>query len=110
MPPKNPTGPFWFIREGNKQMQCSKQAFDQAIRKGKSIRYNGYANRRVEKIAEKLEATRMELLAQPTLPTKFRAVLTNPENVIQIQIIEANDPDFWLRESKDPKYQTETKG
>ncbi len=47
--PKNPTGPFWFIREGDKTIQCSKAAFDKAISEGKSIRYNGYPDKRTEK-------------------------------------------------------------
>jgi hypothetical protein len=103
--PKNPTGPFWFIRDGEKLIQCSKEAFDQAIKDGKSIRYNGYPNRKAEKIAEKLEETRMALLAQPDLPCKLRAALTNPVSVVQIQVIDVDDPDFWLKESKLPKYQ-----
>ncbi|MCW3999400.1 MAG: hypothetical protein NWE93_04090 [Candidatus Bathyarchaeota archaeon] len=103
--PKNPTGPFWFIKEGSRFIQTSKEAFDQAIREGKSIKYNGYPNRRTEKIAEHLEEARVAFLAQPDLPTKFRSLLTNPQSVIQIQIIEANDPEFWTRESKEPKYQ-----
>ena len=103
--PKNPTGPFWFIRDGNKIVQCTKEAFDKAITEGKSIKYNGYPNKQTEKIAEALEASRMLLLSKPELPTKFRAVLTNPANVAQIQIIEVDDPEFWTRESKNQKYQ-----
>ncbi len=105
--PKNPTGPFWFIRDENKLIQCTKEAFDKAITEGKSIKYNGYPNKRMEKIAEALEASRMLLLSKPELPTKFRAVLTNPANVVQIQVIDVEDPEFWLRESKNPKYQTQ---
>jgi hypothetical protein len=104
--PKNPTGPFWFIRDGNKFIQCTKEAFDQAIKEGKSVRYNGYSNKRVEKIAEALEASRMMLLSKPDLPPRLRAVLTNPANVVQIQIIDVDDPEFWIKESKNPKYQT----
>ncbi|MCL5876231.1 MAG: hypothetical protein M1540_00245 [Candidatus Bathyarchaeota archaeon] len=103
--PKNPTGPFWFIRDGNKLIQCTKETFDKAITEGKSVKYNGYPNKRAEKIAEALEASRMLLLSKPELPTKFRAVLTNPANVVQIQVIDVEDPEFWLRESKNPKYQ-----
>ncbi|MCW3984726.1 MAG: hypothetical protein NWE96_12175 [Candidatus Bathyarchaeota archaeon] len=104
--PKNPTGPFWFIRDGRKFIQCTKEAFDQAIKEGKSVRYNGYPNRRVEKIAEALEASRMLLLSKPDLSPRLRAVLTNPANVVQIQVIDVDDPEFWIKESKNPKYQT----
>ncbi len=103
--PKNSTGPFWFIRDGDKFIQCSKEGFDKAINEGKSVRYNGYPNKKTEKIAETLEASRMLLLSQPTLPTRLRQVLTNSANVVQIQVIEVNDPEFWIRESKNPKYQ-----
>jgi hypothetical protein len=103
--PKNPTGPFWYIRDGDKIIQCSKAAFDKAITEGKSVRYNGYPNKHTEKIAEALEASRMLLLSKPDLPTKFRAVLTNPANVIQLEVIDVDDPEFWIRESKNPKYQ-----
>ncbi len=106
--PKNPTGPFWFIRDGDKFKQCTKEAFDKAITEGKSIRYNGYPSKREEKTAEALEASRMLLLAQPDLPTRFRAVLTNPANVVQVEVIEVNDPEFWIQESKNPKYQNTT--
>jgi len=103
--PKNPTGPFWFIKEGDKFLQCSKAAFDKAITEGKSVRYNGYPNRRTEKIAQALEASRMLLLSNPDLPPRFRAVLLNPANVVQVEIIDVDDPDFWIKESKNPKYQ-----
>lgn len=106
--PKNPTGPFWFIRDGDKLIQCSKAAFDKAIIEGKSVKYNGYPNMRMEKIAEALEASRMLLLSKPDLPTKFRAVLTNPSNVVSVEVIDVDDPDFWSRESKNPKYQNTT--
>jgi hypothetical protein len=108
MPPKNPTGPFWFIREGDISKQCTKAQFDQAIKEGKSIRYNGYPDKQIEKIAESLEASRMLLLSQPDLPTRFRDVLTNPANVIQIEVIDADDPEFWMKESKNPKYLAQT--
>ncbi len=101
----SPTGPFWFIRDGDKLIQCSKAAFDKAITEGKSVRYKGYANKRTEKIADKLEESRMALLADPNLPPRLRAILTNPANVVQVEVIEVDDPEFWLRESKDPKYQ-----
>ncbi len=109
MPKSSPITVFWFIREGNKSKQCSKAEFDQAIREGKSIRYNGYANKKVERIAEQLEASRMVFLNDPATPTKFRAVLTNPANVIQIEIIDVDDALFWEKESKLPKYQTQIK-
>lgn len=92
--PKNPTGSFWFIREGNKLIQRNKTEFDKAITEGKSVKYNGYPDKRTEKIAEALEASCMRFLSQPDLPPKFRAVLTNPANVIQVQIIDVDDPDF----------------
>jgi hypothetical protein len=103
--PKNPTGPFWFIREGDKLIQGNKEAFDKAINEGKSVKYNGYPNKRTEKIAEALEASRMLLLSKPELPTKYRAVLTNPANVVQVEVIEVDDPEFWIKESRNPKYQ-----
>ena len=106
MPTKNPTGPFWFIRDGDKQIQCTKEAFDKAIIEGKSVRYNGYPNKRTEKTAEALEASRMLLLSKPDLPTRLRAVLTNPANVVQVEVIDSYDPEFWIKESKNPKYQT----
>ncbi|MCL2134388.1 MAG: hypothetical protein FWH37_02375 [Candidatus Bathyarchaeota archaeon] len=98
--------PYWFIREGDKLIQCSKTDFDQAIRDGKSIKYRTYANKRVERIAELLEISRMALLNNPQIPTKFRQILTDPMKVIQVQIIDADDPDFWNKESKRQKYQT----
>jgi hypothetical protein len=102
--PKNPTGPFWFIREGDKLIQCSKPEFDKAITEGKSIHYNGYPNRQTEKIAEALEASRILLLSNPKLPTRLRKIMTDPANVVQIEIIDADDPQFWIKESKNPKY------
>ncbi len=101
----SPTGPFWFIRDGAKLIQCNKTEFDKAITEGKSVKYKGYANKKAENFAEKLEESRMALLANPALPTKFRAVLTNPANVVQVEVIDVDDPDFWLRESKNPKYE-----
>jgi len=103
--PKNPTGPFWFIRNGDKLIQCNKDAFDKAIREGKSIKCQGYPNKKTEKIAEALETSRMALLSKPELPTKLRLIMTNPENVVNVEIILVDDPDFWLRESKNLKYQ-----
>ena len=103
--PKNPTGPFWFIREGNKFIQCTKTAFDKAIIDGKSVKYNGYPDKGTEKIAEALEASRMILLSNTDLPTRFRAVLTNPANVVQVEIIDVDDPEFWIKESKNLRYQ-----
>jgi hypothetical protein len=103
--PKNSSGPFWFIREDKKLIQSTKEAFDKAIIEGKSIKYNGYPNKRIEKIAEALEASRMLLLSKPDLSPKFRAVLTNPSNIVQVEIIDVDDPAFWIKESRNPKYQ-----
>ncbi len=100
-----PISAFWFIRDGNKLIQCSKAEFDLAIANGKSVKYKGYPDMKTERIAEQLEKTRMALLEQPELPTKFRAVLTNPKHVINVEIIEANDPLFWEKEARLPKYQ-----
>ena len=94
----------WFIKEGSKLFQCSKEAFDKAIIEGKSVKYRGYANRKCERIADELEETRMAFLSKPDLPPKFRAAITNPKNVVEVQIILADDPQFWQRESKRPKY------
>jgi len=96
--------PFWFIKDGEKQIQCTKEAFDQAIKEGKSVFYRSYANKKAEKIALQLEASRMALLAKPGLPSKLRAVLTNPSNVIEVQVILVDDPLFWAKESKLEKY------
>ncbi len=101
----SPTGPFWFIRDGAKLIQCSKADFDRAITEGKSVKYKGCVDKKTEKIADKLEESRMALLAQPDLPTRFRAVLTNPANVVQVEVIDVDDPDFWVKESKNLKYQ-----
>jgi hypothetical protein len=105
--PKNV--PYWFIREGDKLIQCSKADFDKAIREGKSVKYRTYANKKTEQIAEMLEESRMAFLNNPTTPTKFREVLTNPANIVQIQIIDVDDPDFWNKESRLPRYQTAIK-
>ena len=101
----SPTGPFWFIKDSTKLIQCTKDIFDKAIVEGKSVKYKGYANKRIEKIADQLEASRMAFLAKPDLSVKFRAVLTKPSNVVQVQIIDVYDPEFWIKESKNPKYQ-----
>jgi hypothetical protein len=98
------TSPFWFIRDGEKVIQCSKDSFDKAIIEGKSVKYRGYANKRCERIADQLEDSRMAFLAKPDLSPKFREVITNPRNVVEVQVILVNDPDFWQRESKRPKY------
>ncbi len=95
----------WFIRDGEKLIQCTKEGFDKAIVEGKSVKYRGYPNKKAEHIAEQLEASRMAFLADLTLPLKFRAVITNPGNVCEVQIIQVDDPLFWIRESKRPKYQ-----
>jgi hypothetical protein len=101
-----PISAFWFIREDNKLIQCTKEAFDKAIAEGKSVKYGAYANKKAEHIAEQLEASRMELLAKPDLPTKFRKVLTDPRNVVEVEIISVDDPLFWVKESKLPRYET----
>jgi len=94
----------WFIKNGEKLIQCSKDDFDKAIAQGKSVKYRGYANKRRERIADKLEASRMNFLAKSDLQPKFRATLTNPTKVIEVQIIEVRDPDYWMRESKLQNY------
>ncbi len=96
--------PFWFIKDGEKQIQCTKEAFDRAIKEGKSVLYRSYANKKTEKIAHQLEASRMTLLAKPDLPSKLRAVLTNPTNVVEVQVILVDDPLFWEKESRLDKY------
>ena len=95
---------FWFIRDGDKLLQCSKEDFDRAITEGKSVKYGCYGGKKSERIGDQLEASRMEFLKKPDLHPKFRAALTNPRNVIDIQIITLADPDFWLKEHKNPKY------
>ena len=99
------TSPYWFIRDGAKLIQCTKEAFDKAIVEGKSVKYHGYANKKCERIAEELEESRMTFLANPELSPKFRAAITNPSNVCEVQVIWVDDPQFWIRESKRPKYQ-----
>lgn len=99
------TSAFWFIREGEKLIQCGKDDFDKAIIEGKSVKFRGYANKKSERIADQLEESRMTLLSKPNLPPKFRAVITSPRNVVEVQIISVEDPEFWVRESKRPKYQ-----
>jgi hypothetical protein len=97
---------FWFIRAGDsgKLIQCSKEDFDRAITEGKSVKYGCYKNKKSEHIAEKLEESRMAFLAKPDLSPKFRAILINPVNVIDVQVVTITDPDFWVRESKRVKY------
>ena len=96
---------FWFIRDAEKLIQCSKEDFDRAITEGKSVKYRGYANKKAEYIAERLEASRMALLAKPELPTKLRRALTTPKNVVEVQVITVDDEHFWEKEAKRPKYQ-----
>ena len=98
------TSPFWFIRDGEKLIQCSKDNFDKAIIEGKSVKYHGYANKKAERIADQLEESRIAFLAKTDLSPKFRVVITNPRNVVEVQVILVSDPDFWQRESKRPKY------
>jgi len=95
----------WFIRDGAKLVQCNKEGFDRAIVEGKSVKYRGYANKKSERIAEQLEESRMAFLSNPETPTKFRAALKNPRNVVDVQIIWVDDPQFWVKESKRPKYE-----
>ena len=85
-------------------MQCSKEDFDQAIIEGKSVKYGCYANKKSKRLADELEASRMEFLGKSNLAPKFRAALTNPENVIDVQVITLMDSQHWVRESKLPKY------
>jgi hypothetical protein len=99
------TSGFWFIRDGEKLIQCTKDAFDKAVLEGKSVKYGGYANKKAERIGEELESSRMALLADPALPTKLRIALTNPANVVEVEVIQIDDPAFWVKESKRPKYQ-----
>lgn len=98
------TSPYWFIRDGDKLLQCSKEDFDKAITEGKSVKYGCYTDKKSERIADNLEASRMEFLGNPDLPPKFRAAITNPKNVIDVQVITLMEPQFWVRESKRPKY------
>jgi hypothetical protein len=86
-------------------ISCRKEDFDKAIVEGKSVKYNCYANKKSERIADELEESRMAFLRNPDLPPKFRAAITNPRNVVEIQVIAVDDPQFWVRESKRPKYQ-----
>jgi hypothetical protein len=102
---KSPITTFWFIQDGPRSIQTTKEGFDKAIKEGKSIRYNGYANRKMEKIGEALEKSRMAFLNNPDTPAKFKQVLMNPQNVVEVQIIAVDDPEFWIKESKLPKYQ-----
>jgi len=99
------TSPFWFVRDGAKLILCSKDAFDAAIVEGKSVKYRGYADKKSERIADRLEESRMTFLANPDLSPKFRTAITNPRNVVDVQVIWVDDPEFWVRESKRPKYQ-----
>ncbi|NLE06049.1 MAG: hypothetical protein GX638_14785 [Crenarchaeota archaeon] len=96
--------PYWFIRDDEKLIQCSKEAFDKAITEGKSVKYGLYADKKTEKAADVLEASRMLLLKNIKITPKFRAALTNPQKVIKVQIISIMDPQYWVRESKEPKY------
>ena len=104
MPKTSPTSPHWFIRDGDKLIQCCKEDFDKAIVEGKSVKYRGYANKKSERVADELEESRMAFLGKPDLSPKFRAAITNPRNVVEVQIIMVDDPQFWTRESKRPKY------
>ena len=94
----------WFIREDTKLVRCSKEGFDKAIIEGKSVKYRGYANKKCERIADELEESRMAFLRSADLSPKFRAAITNPRNVVEVQVILVDDPQFWQKESKRPKY------
>ena len=98
------TCPYWFIRDGDKLLQCSKADFDKAIVEGKSVKYGFYANKKIERIADELEASRMDFLRKTDLSPKFRAVITDPKNVVDVQVVTIMDPQFWAREYKRPKY------
>ena len=102
---KSPITTFWFIQDGQRSIQTSKEGFDKAIKEGKSVRYNGYASRKIERIGEALEKSRIAFLNNPDTPAKFRAVLMDPRNVVEVQVINVDDPEFWIKESKLPKYQ-----
>ena len=95
---------FWFIRDGEKLSQCSKEDFDKAITEGKSVKYGCYADKKSERVADELEASRMKLLSNPDVPLKFHALLTNPKIVIDVQVVNLMDTSFWVRELKNPKY------
>ncbi len=97
--------PFWSILDATEWKPCSKGDFDKAIVAGKSVKYRGYPNKKTERVAEKLEESRMAFLKDPNLPRKFRAAITNPRNVVEIQVIAVDDPQFWAKESKLPRYQ-----
>lgn len=99
------TSSYWFIRDSDKLIQCCKDDFDKPIVEGKSVKYRSYANKKSERIADELEESRMAFLSDPELSPKFRAAIKNPRNVVEVQVILVDDPQFWLRESKRPKYQ-----
>jgi hypothetical protein len=99
-----PQPPFWLIKTGANFIAATKAEFDQAISEGKSVRYRGYPDKKTEKIAEKLESARMEFLGKADLPETFRAAITNPVNVVEVEIIRVDDPDFWQKEYQRPKY------
>jgi hypothetical protein len=99
------TSPYWFFRDDPKLIQCGKDDYDVAIAEGKSVKYHGYANKRSEHIADELEESRMAFLSNPDLSPKFRATIINPRNVVEVQVILVDDPQFWLKESKRSKYQ-----
>jgi hypothetical protein len=46
----------------------------------------------------------MAFLSKPDLSPKFRAALTNPVNVVDVEIIDVCDSVFWEKESKLEKY------
>ena len=100
-----PVAYCWFIRDGEKLIQTTKEGFDKAIIEGKSVKYRGYPNKRAENIAEQLEKARMAYLANPELSSPFRVAITRPSNVCEVQIIRADDPQFWQKEARRPKYQ-----
>ena len=38
----------------------------------------------------------MEFLQKPNLSPKFRAALTNPTNVIDVEVVSLMDPEYWV--------------
>jgi len=96
---------FWSILVGTEWIPCSKVDFDRAVVEGKSVKYRGYANKKAERIADELEESRRAFLSKSDLSSKFRAAITNPTNVVEVQVIRVDDSQFWVKEAKRPKYQ-----
>ena len=98
------TSPHWFIRDGDKLIQCSKEDFDKAIIEGKSVKYRSYANKKSGRIADDLEASRMELLKNPNISPKIPRSHNKPEACHRSPDHNGHGPQFWVTESKLPKY------